>query len=180
MRTSFLAAIVTAAALSAPLAAPAATQPALTYTQPLAPPAVQAIQEHLHRLGAYGGRADGLWGPDSQAALERFQQSHGLQVTGQLNPATVATLGLSPTDVLGPQAAAVPLPGSPDASTIRAIQARLRELNFYRGPADGMWGAETQQALERFQQGRGLQPNGQINPATIAALGLDPARVVSR
>ena len=42
------------------------------------------------------GRADGVWGPDSQAALERFQQARGLQVTGQLNQATAATLGLDP------------------------------------------------------------------------------------
>jgi peptidoglycan hydrolase-like protein with peptidoglycan-binding domain len=39
---------------------------------------------------------------------------------------------------------------------------------------DGNWGAGTQAAIERFQQGRGLQPTGQINPATAQALGLDP------
>ena len=39
-------------------------------------------------------------------------------------------------------------------------------------------GGATQQAIERFQQGRGLQANGQLNPATIAALGLDPNMLV--
>ena len=34
--------------------------------------------------------------------------------------------------------------------------------------------AGTQAAIERFQQGRGLQATGQINPATAQALGLDP------
>ena len=58
-------------------------------------------------------------------------------------------------------------------STI-AESKELRGLNFYTGPVDGIWGAATQQAIERFQQGRGLQVNGQLNPATIAALGLDP------
>ena len=29
-------------------------------------------------------------------------------------------------------------------------------------------------ALERFQRGRGLEPNGQINPTTAQALGLNP------
>ena len=43
-------------------------------------------------------------------------------------------------------------------------------MNYYRGPSDGLWGAETQQAIERFQEGRGLQPNGQLNPMTVAAL----------
>jgi len=30
----------------------------------------------------------------------------------------------------------------------------------------------TQMAIERFQQSRGLQPNGQLNPLTVNALGL--------
>jgi peptidoglycan hydrolase-like protein with peptidoglycan-binding domain len=39
---------------------------------------------------------------------------------------------------------------------------------------DGVWGQSTQSAIERFQQGRGLQPNGQLNPATLGAMGLSP------
>jgi protein phosphatase len=35
------------------------------------------------------------------------------------------------------------------------IQGRLRDLNYYNGAVDGNWGDETQQAIERFQQGRG-------------------------
>jgi len=31
-----------------------------------------------------------------------------------------------------------------------------------------------QASLQRFQQGRGLQATGQLNPATVTALGLDP------
>ena len=166
--------------------APAGAQPApgLTYVQPLAPGAAMRVQERLRQLGAYSGRADGVWGPDSQAALQRFQQGRGLQVTGQLNQATVSTLGLSPAELVaaapGPAAAAaapaVPAtaaePLSPAA--VRNIQARLRSLGFYRGSADGVWGPGTQAAIERFQQGRGLQATGQLTPATAAAMGLDP------
>jgi peptidoglycan hydrolase-like protein with peptidoglycan-binding domain len=168
--------------------APAAAQtssaqapPVLTYTQPLAPQAMQAVQQRLHQQGAYNGRIDGIWGPDSQAALERFQQTHGLQVTGQLNQATVAMLGVPLEQLLAPAQpttaaanVAPPAGGNLSRASVQAIQSRLRDLNFYNGPTDGIWGAETQQAIERFQQGRGLQPNGQLNPATIAALGLDP------
>jgi peptidoglycan hydrolase-like protein with peptidoglycan-binding domain len=160
---------------------PPPNPPALTYTQALAPQAVQMVQGDLHRQGVYDGRIDGVWGPDSQAALERFQQTHGLQVTGQLNQATIATLGISPDQLLtatapaAPAAAVAPIAGSALSQTaISTIQSRLRELNFYRGATDGIWGAETQAAIERFQQGRGLQPNGQLNPATITALGINP------
>jgi len=168
--------------------APAAAQPPstlppyiLTYTQPLAPPAVKLVQQHLRQQGIYTGQIDGQWGPDSQAALERFQQTHGLQVSGQLNQATVAILGIPPEQLLSagaPPASAANAPlvagDALSRASVQAIQSRLRDLNFYNGSTDGIWGAATQQAIERVQQGRGLQVNGQLNPATIAALGLDP------
>ncbi|MDB5374893.1 MAG: pdcA [Belnapia sp.] len=153
--------------------------PSLLYTQPLAPAAVMQVQERLRQSGNYSGRPDGVWGPDSQAALERFQMSRGLQVSGQLNQATAATLGLGPSELLSAGPTAGPAPGTPatdplSPAAVRNIQSRLRAMNFYRGPVDGAWGAGTQSAIERFQQGRGLQSTGQVNPATAAALGLDP------
>ncbi|MBV9655288.1 MAG: peptidoglycan-binding protein [Acetobacteraceae bacterium] len=157
--------------------------PGLTYTQPLTTQAIQLIQQRLQQQGAYNGRADGIWGPDSQSALERFQGAHGLQVTGQINQATAATLGL-PTDQLlaagqvpAPAVAATEQPvagANLSRNAVRSVQARLRELNYYHGPVDGVWGGSTQQAVERFQQGRALQVNGQLNPTTISALGLAP------
>jgi peptidoglycan hydrolase-like protein with peptidoglycan-binding domain len=79
-------------------AGPAAAQsaPPLTYAQPLAPAATARVQERLRDLGAYQGRVDGIWGPESQQALERFQQGRGLQANGQINPATLSALGLDP------------------------------------------------------------------------------------
>ncbi|MCO6418088.1 peptidoglycan-binding protein [Siccirubricoccus sp. KC 17139] len=169
------------------LAGPALAQqaPSLMYSQPLAPAAVTAVQEKLRQAGSYTGRADGVWGPDSQAALERFQMSRGLQASGQLNQATAATLGLSPSDLLAAGPTAGPAPGTPAAQAteplsqraVRNVQRRLRVLGFYRGELDGAWGAGTQSAIERFQQGRGLQATGQLNPATISALGLDASNL---
>jgi peptidoglycan hydrolase-like protein with peptidoglycan-binding domain len=149
---------------------------ALAYIQPVPPAAVQAVQEHLRSAGAYNGAADGVWGPDSVAALQRFQATHQLQVTGQLNQATAAALGLDPAALLGPQQAALPPPTPPPEalrqSSVRTIQERLRSLGFYRGTIDGTWGPSTQSAIEQFQQNRGLQPNGQLTQATVSAMGL--------
>lgn len=156
--------------------ATAQTAPPLSYVQPVPQQAVQDVQNRLREAGAYSGRIDGMWGADSQAALERYQQAHQLQVTGQLNQATVATLGLDPGMLLTVPAGARPLP-PPDQlrpASVQAIQARLRSLGFYNGAVDGVWGEGTQSAIERLQQGRGLQPNGQLNPPTVAALGLAP------
>src|SRR5918997_3516653 len=102
MRASgaILAGLLLAGPVLVPTAASAQTGPGLTYAQPLSPQALMAVQERLRQVGAYPGRADGVWGPDSQAALERFQQARGLQVTGNLNQATAATLGLNPSELL--------------------------------------------------------------------------------
>jgi peptidoglycan hydrolase-like protein with peptidoglycan-binding domain len=159
----------------------ASAQPStLTYAQPLSQTGVMAVQQRLKQNGVYGGPTDGVWGPESAAALEQFQRANGLQVTGQLNQATVATLGLNPADLLAAAPSGVATttsvpPAEPlSKDAIRAVQSRLRQLGFYSGRIDGIWGPSMQASLQRFQQGRGLQATGQLNPATVTALGLDP------
>ncbi|MGG5818410.1 peptidoglycan-binding domain-containing protein [Falsiroseomonas sp. HW251] len=160
-------------------AAPALAQaPApLAFVQPLSPAATQAVQERLREAGVYMRAPDGVWGPESQAALDRFQQARGLAATGSLNLATAQALGIALPQVLSvPEQAAGPAAGlSPRA--VRNVQQRLRALGFYQGGADGVWGAGTQAALERFQRGRGLEATGQINPMTAQALGLNPGNL---
>jgi peptidoglycan hydrolase-like protein with peptidoglycan-binding domain len=114
--------------------------------------------------------------------LQRYQQSRQLQVTGQMNEATAAMLGLDPGRLVVGAAPAAP-PPPPDQlrpASVRALQARLGTLGFYRGAVDGVWGQSTQNAIETFQRGRGLQPNGQLNPATVTALGLAPDALAYR
>lgn len=174
-------ALVTASFVPSAIAQPAVP---LAYVQPVAPPGVQSVQDRLRRSGAYTGAVDGVWGPDSVAALQRFQSSHQLQVTGQLNQATVTALGLDPESLLGTQQAAVPPPVPPAETlrpaSVRILQERLRNLGFYSGGVDGVWGQSTQGAIGQFQQNRGLQPNGQLTPATIAAMGLSPNSLAYR
>lgn len=169
-------------------AARAQTVP-LTYSQALSPQEVQAVQQQLRQFGVYSGAIDGQWGPDSVIALQRFQQQHGIQPSGQLNEGTVASLGLNPGMLLsGPPAPATAMAPPPSAPAyayqpavsprgVAAVQDRLRQLGYYRGNVDGVWGAETQQALQAFQQGHGLQPDAQLTPITISALGLNPGWV---
>ena len=167
--------------------ASAQTATPLAYAQPLSPAGVAAVQQRLKQAGAYAGRTDGVWGRDSATALERFQRSHGLRVAGQLNQATVATLGLNPGELLAvapagvpttPPAAAAAEPLAPEV--VRVIQGRLRQLGFYPGQVDGLWGPAMQSSIEHFQQGRGLQATGQLNPATVTALGLDPNNLAAQ
>ena len=171
--------------LSALSGVPAAAQqmpPPLAYVQPLPMASVLSVQDKLRQAGVYTGRIDGVWGADSQAALERFQQTKQLQVTGQLNQATAATLGLDP-NALAVASAAAPAPPQADhllPASVRAVQARLRTLGFYGGPVDGVWGEGTQVAIANFQRGRGLTPDGQLGPATVSAMGLTPGALAYR
>ncbi|MES2712805.1 MAG: peptidoglycan-binding protein [Pseudomonadota bacterium] len=149
----------------------------LSFVQPLTPAATSAVQERLREAGVYTGSPDGVWGPESQAALDRFQQARGLPVTGSINLATAQALGVGMPRLLPPatvEPAAVAPAAALSPRAVRNVQARLRALGFYQAQADGVWGAGTQTALERFQRGRGLEASGQINPATAQALGLNP------
>ncbi len=167
-------------------ASPSWAQPAptLSYVQPMSPDAVAAVQQRLQAAGAYTGRVDGVWGPDSDAALQRYQQSHQLQATGQMNQATAATLGLDvsrlTTAAVQPAPPPLPPPDRLQPASVRALQTRLSALGYYRGPIDGVWGQSTHAAVQSFQQGRGWQPNGDLNPATISGLGLSPDAMAYR
>jgi N-acetylmuramoyl-L-alanine amidase len=64
--------------------------------------------------------------------------------------------------------------GPLEPQVVRTVQLRLRQAGFYNGPVDGVWGARTETAIDRFQRARGLDVTGDLNPDTAAALGLDP------
>ena len=175
-RLAVAASIATAVAVAA--SSPAVSQQPvapLAYVQPLAPPGLRAIQNSLHRVGTYNGSADGVWGQDSQTALQQFQQTHSLQVTGQMNPATAQALGLDPARLLQiAPGQTEPPPIRLGAEVIRNMQGRLRGMGYYHGAIDGEWGPGMQSAVARLQQDRGLQPTGQLTPQTVSAMGLDP------
>lgn len=59
-------------------------------TQPSAE--LRAAQQRLADLGLYAGRADGLWGPATEAGLQRLQKSRGIEATGQADASTLAAL----------------------------------------------------------------------------------------
>jgi peptidoglycan hydrolase-like protein with peptidoglycan-binding domain len=59
------------------------------------------------------------------------------------------------------------------SATVRQAQERLASEGFNPGAVDGKLGRQTQQGLKDFQQAKGLEPSGQLDPQTIAALGID-------
>jgi peptidoglycan hydrolase-like protein with peptidoglycan-binding domain len=49
---------------------------------------VRELQRSLRRLGDRPGPVDGLYGPLTEGAVERFQQAHGLATDGVVGPQT--------------------------------------------------------------------------------------------
>ena len=59
-----------------------------------------------------------------------------------------------------------------DPATVRQAQEKLVSQGFNPGAVDGNLGQQTRQGLKDFQESKGLAPSGQLDPQTIAALGL--------
>ena len=55
---------------------------------------------------------------------------------------------------------------------VRQIQKKLRELGYYKGSVDGMYGTGTQKAVKSFQKNCGLTADGIAGPKTLKYLGL--------
>ncbi len=56
---------------------------------------VRQVQQALNQAGYNAGRVDGIWGPQTRSALSNFQESEGLEPTGQLNDRSLLALGIS-------------------------------------------------------------------------------------
>ena len=95
------------------------------FIQPLTPDGVRMVQARLKAMNSYPGLVDGIWGPGSQTALRNFQQSRGLQATGDMNPATAATLGLDPVTLVASAAPPPPLPAPVPVFTISGDSMRI-------------------------------------------------------
>ena len=56
---------------------------------------LEDAQQQLQQQGFYrAGKVDGRWGPQTRQAVLSFQQSKGLQATGQLDQQTLDALGV--------------------------------------------------------------------------------------
>jgi peptidoglycan hydrolase-like protein with peptidoglycan-binding domain len=107
---------------------------------------VSVLQESLAAAGFSGG-ASGIFDEATQDAVRRFQQAKGLTVDGIVGSQTRAALpaigGSTPESATG---------NGTSRLNIQALQRRLQEQGFYRGLIDGIWGPQTQAAVEAAQR----------------------------
>jgi peptidoglycan hydrolase-like protein with peptidoglycan-binding domain len=94
----------------------------------------------------------------------------------QIVLAAVAFASLSLAGCAGHQVTATAPYQEPGSASIRDLQLRLRDAGYDPGPADGVWGAGTHDALARYQANHGFPITGEPDQRTVVALGLDPQR----
>lgn len=64
-----------------------------------------------------------------------------------------------------------PIPARGGAEQLRSVQNALAAAGYNPGPADGVIGPRTRQALRDFQKAKGLKVTGTPTPETLQALG---------
>jgi peptidoglycan hydrolase-like protein with peptidoglycan-binding domain len=135
---------------------------------------VRVLQERLRVAGFYYGNATGIFGPITEEAVKRFQDSYKLSVDGIAGPATLGKLpgvGIgdgeeAPKKVVNRDKLRVGDRGEP----VRIVQEQLIQAGYLEGEPNGYYGPYTADAVRRFQAANFLAASGVAGPTTRAKL----------
>ncbi|AKG24822.1 peptidoglycan-binding domain-containing protein [Calothrix sp. 336/3] len=127
---------------------------------------VKNVQSCLKQLGYFSGPVNGNFGSLTENAVKRFQQANRLPAIGIVGPQTQQALNRLCQRAQNPNVMQL---GSRGAG-VTQLQQDLGRLGFFRGPNTGYFGTETQQAVIRFQQSRGLVADGIVANGTLNAI----------
>ena len=150
---------------------------------------IREVQQILQQLGFTPGPADGIMGQQTKDALKKFQQQQNIPQTGRTDQATLQQLekrkGHSQQRAtVQPQNKKQQIQRSNNKNgvnhqmyarktardDIKQMQQQLTDLGYHPGPADGIMGDKTRQALQRFQSDRNLPESKQLDQRTMEAL----------
>ena len=147
--------------------APAATPVASTVSAAT----IRDVQQKLKDLGMYSGSITGNAGQKTIAAVKAFQKKYGLTADGIIGSETLKKLNeVAQAQVTAtPKVTATPA-SSANASTVRDVQQKLKDLGMYSGDVTGNIGSKTTAAIKAFQEKYGLTADGIIGSETLKKL----------
>jgi peptidoglycan hydrolase-like protein with peptidoglycan-binding domain len=137
---------------------------------------VRDLQQRLFQLAWLPETTTGVYDESTVVALEGFQGRHGLRTTGVLDRRTWRRL-VSMTQQPSHDAMFNVLhPGTPlyaagaHGSDVRAIQARLKQIDWYFGDVTGAYDSRTVSAVKGFQAKRQIPVTGEVDQRTLDRL----------
>ena len=137
------------------------------------------LQHALNVLGYSGGKADGIYGGKTVAAVKKFQKAAGLKADGIAGTKTLQALAArsgsssSSSSTTPPgtfDAPSTTLKPADTGTQVETLQRELNGLGYTVGAIDGTYGPATVSAVKAFQQANGLTPDGVVGSKTLAAL----------
>ena len=131
---------------------------------------VLVMQRKLKDYGYFAGEPDGAFGDTTRQAVETFQMTNGLPVTGVADGAVLMRLmadsPISWSAFLTEMSAAE----GDSGLNVYVLQRKLARLGLFEGNCSGSYGALTAEAVERYQRQNGLEETGEADAITWAAL----------
>ena len=138
------------------------------YRPPAGSPRVRMLQERLRGAGFNPGPVDGVYGPRTQAAVERLQQAGGLSADGIVTRRTQRLLAERSTDSRRARRPAAPN-AAPDRS--RTARGPVPERSRDNARRVGQPGVPTARAMRSTSQaidGLGEETDGSTGPLLLA------------
>jgi peptidoglycan hydrolase-like protein with peptidoglycan-binding domain len=137
---------------------------------------VRELQFRLFQLAWWSETTTGKYDAATKTAVAGFQAKRGLKATGTVDAQTWARLlkmTQTPThdqlyNVLKPGPAI--LASGSDGDDVRALQARLKQIDWYFGDVTGVYDAATVEAIKGFQGKRGIPVTGDVDQRTLDRL----------
>lgn len=107
--------------------------------------------------------------PDTQPHLLAQADSDtdvDLEVDLDTEPETEADTGGSLLDGIEEEAPRALMQLGSEGPGVESVQNKLSELGYFDGTVDGIYGADTETAVQQFQEAEGLEPTGRIDLTT--------------
>lgn len=137
---------------------------------------VRVLQERLRIAGFYYGNATGIFGPITEEAVKRFQETYKLSPDGIVGRVTLSKLpqnGIGGGEDTSKQAVTAQgdkLRLGDRGEAVRVLQEHLIKAGYLGGEPNGYYGPNTTDAVRRFQTAHYLAASGVAGPTTRAKL----------